>query len=226
MQTNHPGLGIGQCQRRLCWRSAISVLRSVLLLGGGLIGFLYSGCPAAGQTARLEARDVEIRLYPKNSTRQIAVCRVDRVYTDYRKMGFFRIKLLPVLVVEGVRLEFNQTEPQSDWLEGLQFDPPPGMRGSAVEWHNFSVFVPGENQPRLHANRVLLTANAGATVYRLEGVTIQSGGESLAVPKAELQTKGQAGRVVWTRSGKVIQWNLFTGQFATNSISEKPNEKL
>jgi len=77
----------------------------------------------------------------------------------------------------------------------------------------------------LRASRVYPPTNAASTVYRLEGVTIQSGGEQFNVPRAELRAEGQSGQVVWTRSNRVVQWDLLTGQCKTNSIKENLNEK-
>ncbi len=196
------------------------------MIGVLLACLLPLSSPAAGQTAHFEARDVEIRIFPENSVEQIAVCRIDRVSTEHRKIGFFRIKLLPLLVVQGVRLEFNQAGLGTNWREGLQFDPAPGVSRSAVEWHDFTVFLPQEKLPRLRAERVYPPINAASTAYRLEGVTVQSGGGLFNVPRAELRTEGPSGQVVWTRANQVVQWDLFTGQCKTNSIKENFNEKL
>jgi hypothetical protein len=218
-------LGIVECPFQFFRRAAIFVFRVPPVIGVLLAGLLPLSSPAAGQAARFEAHDVEIHVFPDNSVEQIAICKIDSVSTGHRKIGFFRIKLLPRLVVQGVRLEFNQANPGTNWLEGLQFDPAPGVRRSAVEWRDFTVFFPQEKLPRLRAERVYPPVNASSKIFQLEGVTVRSGGESFNVPRAELQAEGQSRQVVWTRSNQVIQWDLFTGQCKTNSIKENLNEK-
>jgi hypothetical protein len=218
-------LGIAECRFQFFGRAAIFAFRVPTMIGALLAGLLPLSSPAAGQTAHFEAHDVEIRVFPENSIKQIAVCKIDSVSTDYRKIGFFCVKLLPRLVVKGVRLEFNQADLGTNWLAGLQFDPAPGVRRSAVEWRDFTVFFPQEKLPRLRAERVYPPINAASTVYRLEGVTVQSGGEQFNVPRAELRAEGQSAQVMWTRSDWVIRWDLFTGQCKTNSIKGNINEK-
>ena len=48
-------------------------------------------------------QNLEFRTYAPNSIREIADCKVETIFLDHRKLGFFRVKLLPVLVVQGVR---------------------------------------------------------------------------------------------------------------------------
>lgn len=218
--------GIGKCRFQFMRRTAGQAFRISALLGAALFGFLAMSSVAPGQTANFHARNVEIRVFPDDSIQQIAVCRIDSVFTEYRKIGFFRVRLLPRLVAEGVQLEFDRPDGGTNWLDGLQFDPAPGVGRSAVEWRGFSVRCAPETLPRLRAKRVTPLANAGATVYRLEGVTLRTEGGELAVPKAELRTDGESGQVSWTHSGQVIRWNLFTGQCRTNSVKPNANEKL
>ena len=50
-----------------------------------------------------------VPLYPTNSFKLSAIVRVDRVFTDYQRRGFFRIGLLPVVVLDGVTFEAQDT---------------------------------------------------------------------------------------------------------------------
>jgi hypothetical protein len=190
------------------------------------VSFLPSGVPAAGLSGSLQASNVESVIYGDDFFKPVVVLKVGKIFTDHRRLGFFHIQLLPVLVAEGVHLEFSQASPQTNWLEGFRFDPALSVRRSAVEWRDFSVSMAQEKLPRLQAERVHPTVNAGSIVCQLEGVTVQAGLERLKVPKAELRAEGQSGQVIWTRSNQVIQWDLFTGQCKTNSIEQRSqNEK-
>jgi len=203
--------------------------RALKCLAGALCalaaGFLPVSVPAAGLPGSLQASNVESVIYGADLFKPVATLKIERVFTDHRRLGFFHVKLLPVLVAEGVRLEFVQAGPQTNWLEDLQFDPAPGVRHRAVEWRHFTVFFPQEKLPRLQAGQVYPPANAASTVYQLEGVTIRSGSEPFNVPRAELRAEGRSGQVVWTHSNLVIQWDLFTGQCTTNPIQGSLNEK-
>ena len=190
------------------------------------VGFLPLCVPAAGLSDSLQASNVESVIYGDNFFKPVAALKIGRIFTDHRRLGFFHIKLLPMLVAEGVHLEFAQATPQTNWLEGFRFAPAPSVSRSAVEWRDFSVSIAREKLPRLQADRVHPTVTASSIVCQLEGVTVQAGLERLKVPKAELRAEGQSGQVVWTRSHQIIQWDLFTGQCRTNSIErESQNEK-
>lgn len=197
----------------------------------GIILFaLVGGCtpvclPAAGFSGSLQTSNIESVIYGSDFFKPVAALKIERIYTDHRRLGFFHVKLLPVLVADGVHLEFAQARPQTNWLDGFRFDPAPAVDRSAVEWRDFSVSFAQEKSPRLRANRVHPTVNANFIVCRLEGVTVQAGAEQFNVPKAELRAEGQSGQVVWTQSNIVIQWDLFTGQCLTNSIKGVLNEK-
>ena len=182
--------------------------------------------PAAGFPGSLQASNMDSVIYGDDFFKPVAALKIGRIFTDHRRLGFFHIKLLPVLVAEGVHLEFAQASPQTNWLDGFRFDPAPSVSRSAVEWRDFSVSMAQEKSPRLQADRVHPAVNASSIVCQLEGVTVQAGLERLKVPKAELRTEGQSGQVVWTRSHQTIQWDLFSGQFTTNAITQGiQNEK-
>lgn len=204
--------------------SAQGSARLLKCLAGALcslaVSFLPLCVPAAGLSGSLQASNLESVIYGDDFFKPVAALKIGRIFTDHRRLGFFHIKLLPVLVAEGVHLEFPQTSPQTNWLEGFRFDPAPSVSRSAVEWRDFSVSIAQEKLPRLQADRVHPTVNASSIVCQLEGVTVQAGLERLKVPKAELRAEGQSGQVVWTRSHQVVQWDLFTGQCKTNLIQQ------
>ncbi len=195
-------------------------------LGVLVVSILPVFVHAAGLPGSLQASNVMNVIYGDDFFKPVAVVKIGRIFTDHRRLGFFHIQLLPVLVADGVQLEFAQASPQTNWLEGFRFDPAPSVSRSAVEWRDFSVSIAQEKLPRLQAERVHPTVNASSIVCQLEGVAVQAGLERLTVPKAELRAEGQSGQVVWTHSHQIIQWDLFTGQCKTNLIQQtSQNEK-
>jgi hypothetical protein len=192
-----------------------------------LVGGLIPVClPAAGFSGSLQTSNIESVIYGGDFFKPVAALKIERIYTDHRRLGFFHIKLLPVLVADGVHLEFAQARPQTNWLDGFRFDPAPAVDRSAVEWRDFSLSFAQEKSPRLRANHVHPTVNANFIVCRLEGVTVQAGGEPIKVPRAELRAEGKSAQVTGQTSGANFQWDLFTGPCRANSIERgSQNEK-
>ena len=72
----------------------------------GLCLALVALLPFSGRAERLrsvEARNVTLAIYSDDSSALVAVLKVGRVFNENRRLGFFRVKLLPVLVAQGVR---------------------------------------------------------------------------------------------------------------------------
>jgi hypothetical protein len=187
-------------------------------------------CPANGWAAdfsgSFSSSNMEISVYSKNSLEPDAVWRINRVSPQHRRMGFFSVKLLPVLVVEGIRLDFAKSGPQTNWLEGFRCEWAPAANQELIEWRDFSIFFPQETVPRLHAKRVHPEANAGSLICRLEGVTLQTGARPIQLSRAEVRAEGRSAAVVWRDAAATVQWDLFSGQFTTNAITQGiQNEK-
>jgi hypothetical protein len=183
---------------------------------------LVPGCPSSFATSNLE-----IRIYPEDSLEPDATWKIDCISTEHKRVGFFRVQLLPLLVVQGIQLEFTRTNPPANWLDGFRCDWAPAENRSALEWRNFSISFPHEKIPRLSAGRARPVANAGSLICQLEDVTLQTGSGPIHLPRAEMRTEGRSGQIVWRESAATIQWNLFSGQFTTNAITERTqNENL
>jgi len=183
-------------------------------------GFSAAGGLAADFPGSFGAGNMEISVYPQNSVEPDAVWKINSVSPGHRRLGFFRVKLLPVLVVEGIQLEFTKTHPQTNWLEGFRCDWAPGANPGIFEWRDFRIFFPQEKVPRLQAKRVYPVAHAGTLICRLDGVTLQAGFQPIHLARAEVRAEGPAGNIVWRDAAAIIRWDLFSGQFATNAITQ------
>jgi hypothetical protein len=158
-----------------------------------------------------EARNVTLGIYADDSLAKVAVLKVARVFSENRRLGFYRIKLLPLLVAQGVRLEFAESTPNTNWVTAFLANCAPLARpGSCPEWRDVSVRFPQDAHPRLEASRLRPPTGAGEESCLLENVTIQTAAGALSVPRARLLFRGQVGRVVWESQGAVQQWDLFT----------------
>jgi len=175
---------------------------------------------AAGAPEAFNARRVQLDLFARDSIQVIAHCELDKVFLEHRKLGFFRVKLLPLLVAEGVRVEFTQANPQTNWVEGFRFNPAPKIHARAMEWRDFRLFFPGEPSPRLRADRVIPAAAGTSAVCRLEGVQLATGGEPVQLARADLNETADGGAISWRTDDASVRWNLLTGQCITNSIHQ------
>jgi hypothetical protein len=178
----------------------------------------FSGFSTAG--------NMKISVYSENSQEPEAVWTIHKVSLEHRRLGFFSVKLLPVVMVDGIQLQMTKAAPQTNWLEGFRCEWLPATSRSIFEWRDFSIFFPSETEPRLHARYAHPVANAGSLICRIEDVRLQTGAQPLHLPRAEVRTDGIAGEIVWQDAAATIRWDLFSGQFTTNSITQGiQNEK-
>lgn len=193
-----------------------------------IVGFAPAGSLAADLSGFFTASNLEISVYSEHSLEPAAIWKIDRISPEHRRIGFFSVKLLPVVVVDRVQLEFTKPNPQTNWLEGFRCEWAPAANRELIEWRDFSIYFPKEKMPRLQAKRAHPAADAGALICRLEGVTLQTGSQPIHLSRAEVRAEGQAGEIVWRDAAATIQWDLFSGQFTTNTIVAHgiPNEKL
>ena len=82
------------------------IKRLATALGALAAGFLPVCVHAAGLAGSLQASNVENVIYGDDFFKPVAAVKIERIFTDHRRLGFFHIQLLPVLVAEGVHLEF------------------------------------------------------------------------------------------------------------------------
>ena len=164
-------------------------------------------------------RNLEFRTYTSDSMQEIADCKVEKIFLDHRKLGFFRVKLLPVLVVQGVHLEFAGVNPTNEWMETFQSDWLPKVKRSAVEWRDVNISSQKAGAPQLHAGGAQ-PAVGTPTVCMFKDVTVEANGVKWQMPRAELRNEDGHPRVVWKAGGGEQRLDLFTGELFNNSKSD------
>ena len=75
---------------------------------------------AARRPPEARARGVVIPFYATGQPAAIAVLRIERLFKDQRRMGFFKVKLLPILACEEVHLEILRPDSAASLLEQLE----------------------------------------------------------------------------------------------------------
>ncbi len=176
---------------------------------------LLAALSSRAEVRTAEARNVTVAIYPDDSLESVAVLKVERVYTDHRHVGFFSVKLLPVLVAQGVRLEMTSSTPNTNWLASFHANLLPSARSGSIEWRNCSLWFPHETSSRLEVARLTVNSTAGREFCTLEDVTLQTVSGPLKLPRAKLALNGRPGQVVWQQDGSVVQWDLFSQKLNT-----------
>jgi hypothetical protein len=165
-------------------------------------------------------QNLEFRTYASNSIQEIADCKVEKIFLDHRKLGFFRVNLLPVLVVQGVRLEFAGTNPTNEWTETFQSDWLPKVKRGAVEWRDVTIGSQKDGAPRLHASGAQPAAGT-PTICVFRDVTVEANGAKWQMSRAELRNEDGRPRVVWKTGGGERRLDLFSGEIFNNSKSDR-----
>jgi hypothetical protein len=190
---------------------------AVLLWAGAMI--CCSEVAPGASLPPIKSRQVALPIYAEGESNAVAVLRAERVVRDQRRLGFFRVTLLPVLVVERARLDLEAAGLRENALARVQAGLEPLAGKLPVEFRGFQVFLPGEKTARLSARLVRPAAGSGSPAWTLEQVTLQSDQGPVVLPQARLLLDGEPGRLVWPAPGGNAEWHLFRGTFATNQLA-------
>ena len=153
-----------------------------------------------------EARRVVTSFYGEMEMTPSMVVRVDRIYTDYQRKGFFRIGVLPMGVMEGVTFEVHRTETVTNSLAQLH-DWLGSQAAKRFEFRkvSFLTFAGGTNH--LESGRARVIADGQWEL--LDGVRLCSGTNQVVSSSATLQVVGErTGQLVMATSPPLTV-NLF-----------------
>lgn len=185
-----------------------------LFLGGML------SARASGPADDFNLSGGEFTIYAHGSIQQIADCKVERIFTDHRRFGFFHVQLLPLLVVQGVQLELADQTADGGWADSFKSDWLPDVKHNGMEWRDISVTVKADGAPAIHAGRAVPVKEKGI-VCRLDNITLTARGNTWQTAHAELRNENGHPRVVWRDGAQEFHWDLFTGQMTDPSIEPK-----
>ena len=172
--------------------------------------------------APVKASQVTIPIYAEGESNAVAVLRAERVAREQCRLGFFRVKLLPLLVVEKARLELQPAGLRCNPLARVQAGLEPLTGKVPFEFREFQVFFPDERTARLSARSVHPASSGSA--WALDDVTLYSDQGPITLAHARLLFDGEESRLVWPTNGATAQFNLFpavntTNQFALIKVS-------
>jgi hypothetical protein len=192
-------------------RSIKGILQLSLLLASGWWAW------AAPLPSDFKVVNAETVFYPEGSVRAIARCKVAAVFVDHRKLGFFQVRLLPILVMQGVSIELGEAYADDAWMQELGANFLPELKTQAVEWREVDLISSRTNSPHLHAQLARLADGKDPVICRLENCSIEWRGQRWHTARATWQTAAARPQLVWrTDAGIFMHWDLSTGEIATN----------
>ena len=206
------------------------LLAGVLLLRTSLADVVAAESLGGGFLLRSQMSDVELPLYVGADTQPAGIVRVDRVFTDYERHGFFRIGALPVLVLDGVTVELTcldqaraaltQTQgwlgannPENPGTNGgveASSQPKAGRTSRRLDCRNLTIVIPGSVTNVVRAGRAKIAADGQLELtenVRVEGML------SFQTRQARLQMSGpMCGELTWeAQDGTAMTYNLLRG---------------
>ena len=147
-------------------------------------------------------KKLAVPFYAPGEPEAEAVLRIDRVFREYERRGFFRIGLLPVIVGEGVTLEFRDRAAAARSMDRVRQGLESSLGGGRIELRQLVVTCRGAEPRSLKAGRVRVEKPGR---WRMsDGVAVETGRASLRASNALMQASGpQAGRLVLSDPGRV-----------------------
>lgn len=148
------------------------------------------------------------------------IVRVDSIFTDYERKGFFRIGVLPLEVMEGVTFEVCRPEPVTNSLAQLQ-DWIGSQAAKRLEFRKVSFLAVAGGTNRLDSGRARIGSDGKWEL--LDGVRFLSGTNQLEAARATIQMAGEATGQIIMGSTPPFTNNLFAhNEFPTTHQKETP----
>lgn len=173
---------------------------------GCLIGMAWVANPQVGLPTNVKG--AKIPVYVANQGEPVAILQIGQIHKGYQSRGFFRIGVLPMLVLDQVTLEiWNETRaPQA--LERLRRWRG-GLGSKVVEIRELCIKTGDASDVWLRAKRARFGLHGELEL--LDDVTFLKDAKELRMTKASLQFTGEdAGRFQWDEQGKRRELKLFT----------------
>jgi len=145
------------------------------------------GAGAAAMTGTV-ARGVTAYTYDPINLSLVWKVHAEHIYVDHERRAFFRIGLLPLLVIEDVQVQLQSVECLTNALAELRPRYLPAGELRKLEMRNLEIMMLGETQPRLRATTARIESDGA---IRLADVSVRDAvGIQQSFPKAILQIAG------------------------------------
>ncbi len=169
-------------------------------------------------SANLKIKKAVIPIYLASDTQPAAVVRVERIFPDFERRGFFRIGLLPLAVAEGVTLELPADDRWARALAEAQRKLATSAAAERVEMRHVKIVFLPESRPRLEAGRIRL--NRDGQWQLLDGVSFQTATGQVQTASARLEVSSlKVGELTWRSGESANVIRLFTTNTAKPTLT-------
>jgi len=171
-----------------------------------------------------QIKHLVVPIYLRYEPEPTAVLRADRIYSDYQRKGFFRIGALPLLVIEGLKVELRDPARLSPALAKASTHLAVSKESrKAVEARGFLLTFPFKETAQVCARSARIESGDAwqLTEGSLEGI----GPAALRFSSASLTVRGpDAGRLSCDTTNGTITFNL-PALLATQQGGHMPNSR-
>ena len=138
--------------------------------------------------AQITAKGMVIPLFVGAESKPTALVRVKELRNDYRRVGFFRIGAIPLVVLDGVTIELKHTNHLSSSLKELPKGVFLNKHPNLLEARDVRIIATTETVPRLQA-RTMRFLN-GVQWRFFDGILFAGSNHSVYFSEGTLQLEG------------------------------------
>lgn len=184
------------------------------------IHLLWSGQSASDLLyGRLKANGIITAFYDGSNSAPAIVFRANKIYTDYERIGFFRIGALPIVVIEDLTIELQCPEyitrittNMHSWI-GEQ-------AANHLEVRKIKILVSNGTTNYLRSGRAKFLPDYSCEF--LDGVVVCAGNIQMSAPAAKLQISNKNAGMIIFNTNPPITNNIFKMfDFLKNETKEK-----
>ncbi len=150
------------------------------------INLLWSGQSASDLLyGRLKANGIITAFYDGSNSTPAIVFRANKLYTDYERVGFFRIGVLPIVVIEDLTIELQRPE----YITGIITNMHSWIGEQAanhLEIRKIKILVTNGTTNYLQSGKAKFLSDYSCEF--LDGVHVCVGNIQISAPSAKLQS--------------------------------------
>lgn len=171
----------------------------------GLLGWVFS---VSHLSAQITAKGMVIPVFVGSESKPTALVRVKELLNDYRRVGFFRIGAMPLVVLDGLTIELKQIRNLSASLKGIHKGVLINKHANLLEARDVRIIITAESSPRLQA-KTMRFVDAGQ--WRLfDGILFPGSDHAILFSQGTLELHGPSpGRFTFKTEGRAEELELF-----------------